>query len=91
MHCVWRIARAKRGVERAHCERTTTAQGKLDEAEPLMKEALAVKKKVFGSDHPDIATDLSNLAVLYKEQASSASVRCCFSPSCLLLAECASC
>ena len=52
-----------------------TAQGKLDEAEPLMKEALAIHKKVHGDEHPAVARDLNNLAQLYKAQASSALIR----------------
>ena len=48
-----------------------TAQGKLDEAEPLMKESLAIKKKAFGDEHPNVATGLNNLAQLYDAQASS--------------------
>ena len=45
-------------------------QGKLDEAEELMKQALAIDKKVYGEDHPEIATDLNSLALLLKAQAS---------------------
>ena len=50
-------------------------QGKLDEAEPLMKEVLAIYKKVYGDEHPYVATGLNNLAQLYKAQASSALIR----------------
>ena len=49
-----------------------TAQGKLDEAEPLMKESLAIRKKAFGDEHFDVAAGLNNLALLYQTQASSA-------------------
>ena len=60
-------------------------QGKLDEAEPLMMESLAIRKKAFGSGHPQVAVGLNNLAELYKAQASSALlVRCC--PLCLFAA-----
>ena len=31
-----------------------------------MKRALAIDEKSFGKDHPDVATDLNNLAQLYK-------------------------
>ncbi len=34
------------------------------EAEPLMRRALAIDEKSFGPDHPDVATDLDNLAGL---------------------------
>ena len=43
-------------------------QGKLDEAEPLYKESLAIKKKVFGDEHPKVALALNNLAQLLKAQ-----------------------
>ena len=42
------------------------AQGKYAEAEPLYKRALAIDEKALGSDHLDVATDLNNLALLYK-------------------------
>ena len=45
-----------------------SAQGKLDEAEPLYKESLAIKKKVFGDEHPDVALALNNLAALLYSQ-----------------------
>jgi tetratricopeptide (TPR) repeat protein len=40
------------------------AQGRLDEAEPLYRRALAIKEKLLGNDHPDTALTLHNLAVL---------------------------
>ncbi|MEO0415519.1 MAG: tetratricopeptide repeat protein, partial [Verrucomicrobiota bacterium] len=43
-------------------------QGKYEEAEPLYKRALAIREKQLGADHPDTATSLNNLAVLYYEQ-----------------------
>ena len=43
-------------------------QGKYDEAEPLYHEALAIDRKVLPDGHPDIATDLNNLALLLKAQ-----------------------
>jgi tetratricopeptide (TPR) repeat protein len=43
------------------------SQGRYDEAEPLMVEALEMRRRVHGAekDHPDIATSLNNLATLY--------------------------
>lgn len=38
------------------------------DAEPLYQRALAIQEKSMGSDHPDIATALSNLAALYDNQ-----------------------
>ena len=40
-----------------------------------MKESLAIKKKVYGDEHPAVATGLGNLALLYQAQASSALIR----------------
>ena len=39
-----------------------------------MKESLAIKKKVYGDEHPSVATGLGNLAELYQDQASSARI-----------------
>ena len=43
-------------------------QGKYEEAEPLYQQALAIDEKVYGQDHPEVATDLSSLANLYWNQ-----------------------
>ena len=48
------------------------AQGKLAAAEPLYKDALAMKKRLFKGDHPDVATGLNNLASLYQAQGKLA-------------------
>lgn len=36
-----------------------TAQGKYDEAEELLRRALEINEKVYGPEHPDVATDLN--------------------------------
>ena len=46
----------------------SSSQGKLGEAEPLYKESLAIKKKVFGDEHPEVALALNNLAELLRAQ-----------------------
>jgi tetratricopeptide (TPR) repeat protein len=38
------------------------ATGRLAEAEPLMRRALAIDEQSYGAEHPEVATDLSNLA-----------------------------
>lgn len=43
-------------------------QGKLEEAEAPMREALAIFKKVLGEEHPNVATLLNNLAQLLSAQ-----------------------
>ena len=40
------------------------ATSRLDEAEPLMRRALARGEKSYGSEHPHVATNLSHLAAL---------------------------
>ncbi|MEH2164643.1 MAG: tetratricopeptide repeat protein, partial [Nostoc sp.] len=37
-------------------------------AEPLYIEALAMRKRLLGDEHPNVATSLNNLALLYKSQ-----------------------
>ena len=33
-------------------------QGKLDKALPLFEESLAIRKKAFGEDHPEVAGEV---------------------------------
>jgi tetratricopeptide (TPR) repeat protein len=42
--------------------------GKFSEAIPLAERVLAIREKAFGPDHPEIATVLNSLAVLYTAQ-----------------------
>jgi CHAT domain-containing protein len=44
------------------------SQGRYSEAEPLLKQALAVRKRALGETHPDVATSLNSLALLYHSQ-----------------------
>ena len=44
------------------------AQGRHAQAEPLLKRALAIQEKDFGSNHPVTALNLSPLANLYASQ-----------------------
>jgi tetratricopeptide (TPR) repeat protein len=44
------------------------SQGKYEQAEPLFKQALAIREQRLGVDHPDTATALDNLALLYYTQ-----------------------
>ena len=39
--------------------------GEYAKAEPLYQEALRIRQKVLGPEHPDTATSLNNLAELY--------------------------
>jgi len=43
-------------------------QGKYNEAIPLAERALAIKKKLLGTEHSDIADSLNTLATLYESQ-----------------------
>jgi len=44
------------------------ATGRYDEAERLYRRSLAVKEKLLGGEHLDVAMTLNNLAVLYKSR-----------------------
>ena len=44
------------------------SQGKYSEAEPLLLDALEMRRRLFTSDHPDVADSLNNLASLYDNQ-----------------------
>ncbi|MEH2367891.1 tetratricopeptide repeat protein, partial [Nostoc sp.] len=37
-------------------------------AEPLYIQALALRRKLLGEEHPDVASSLNNLALLYDSQ-----------------------
>lgn len=43
-------------------------RGKYKDAEPLCKRALEIREKVLGNDHPDVAKQLNNLALLCQNQ-----------------------
>ena len=47
-------------------------RGKYAEAEPLLKRALAIREKALGTDHPDVATSLEALGLLYTKQGKTA-------------------
>jgi hypothetical protein len=51
-------------------------QGKLDEAEPLIRRDLAISEKALSPDHPDVAITLNNLASLLKVRGSTTRPRC---------------
>ena len=44
------------------------SQGRYDEAESLYLQAMALREKVLGSGHPEMAVDLNDIALLYHEQ-----------------------
>ncbi|NMF81946.1 tetratricopeptide repeat protein [Nodosilinea sp. P-1105] len=43
-------------------------QGHYTDAEPLLQQALAMRQRLLGDEHPDVATSLNNLAGLYDKQ-----------------------
>ena len=43
-------------------------QGRYDEAEPLLVQALELRQRLLGSLHPDVAISLWRLAALYRQQ-----------------------
>ncbi|MDB9444940.1 tetratricopeptide repeat protein [Anabaena sp. CS-542/02] len=44
------------------------SQGRYDQAEPLYLQALELRKRLLGDNHPHVATSLNNLALLYSSQ-----------------------
>ncbi|HAA26654.1 MAG TPA: kinesin, partial [Cyanobacteria bacterium UBA8553] len=45
-------------------------QGQYAAAIPLAEQALTIREKVLGPEHPDVATILNNLGGLYREQGN---------------------
>ena len=45
-------------------------EGKYTQAIPLAERELAIREKILGKEHPDVATSLNDLARLYQEQGS---------------------
>ena len=43
-------------------------QGRHAEAEQFLNRSLAIEEKILGPEHPDVATSLNNLAILYIDQ-----------------------
>ena len=50
-------------------------RGRSGEAEPLLREALAVRRTVYGEVHPEVSTSLNNLASLLVERGDAAQAR----------------
>jgi tetratricopeptide (TPR) repeat protein len=48
------------------------AQGKHEQAEPLLVRALSIREQQLGPQHPDTAQSLNNLAALYRDQGKFA-------------------
>ena len=44
------------------------AQGHYEEAEPLLVQALELRQRLLGENHPDVATSFNNLALFYYAQ-----------------------
>jgi tetratricopeptide (TPR) repeat protein len=61
-------------AELAHPERVAAirVQGAYEKAEPLYARALDIREKALGPMHPDVATSLNNLAILYQARGAYA-------------------
>jgi len=53
------------------------SSGRHSDAEPVYNQALEIDQKTLGPDHPDVATDLNNLAEAYRARANSRRRRRC--------------
>ena len=51
-------------------QNSSTAQGKHEEALPLYQRSRAIDEKVYGPDHPEVATNLNNEPVLLKQMST---------------------
>lgn len=64
------------------------AQGNNEEAEELFRCSLAVREKVLGHDHPDVASGLNALAVLLQNEVTVDPLETCEVVQSLLGVEC---
>ena len=46
-------------------------QGDLDAAEPLLREALEMRRRTLDEGHPDLASSLANLALVMAEKGNA--------------------
>jgi tetratricopeptide (TPR) repeat protein len=74
------------GTTLDHLSWVLCAEGKASEAEPLAKQALAVREKVLGPEHPDLVKSLNTLACLYGAEGKPAEAEPLYE-RCLALAE----
>jgi hypothetical protein len=51
------------------------SQGKYDENEPIHRQTLALREKVFSEENPDALPIMNNLAELLKSQSEYSSAR----------------
>src|SRR2546425_9100205 len=63
------LAEAQRLNEEAAAIRSA---GKFSQAAPLVQRALAIRERILGPEHPDVAASLDNLAGLYRDQGKYA-------------------
>ena len=50
------------------CAPSTAFQGKYNEAEPLYERSQAIREKILGPEHPNVAQSLNNRAELLRAQ-----------------------
>jgi len=48
-------------------------KGDYEAAEPLLREALAIRRRILNEDHPDVGFSCNNLALLLAEKGDAAS------------------
>ena len=45
-------------------------QGKVDQCKSMYEEALAIRRKTLGNEHPDVAMSLNNIGLLLLEKVT---------------------
>jgi tetratricopeptide (TPR) repeat protein len=68
---VWSRSSQRRGVPE-QSRHFIYDQGRYADAEPLYKRSLAIREKALGPNHPDVATSLNNMGLLYERQGQYA-------------------
>jgi len=57
---------------------TCTLQGRLDEAQQYLEEALSIRQRALGDDHHLTAQSLAQLGIILKDQGDTARARTCY-------------
>jgi tetratricopeptide (TPR) repeat protein len=64
----WQLASEEAGRLLNQLGEYSYYKGDYESAKPLFERALAIREKILGKEHPDVANSLNNLAGLYRSQ-----------------------